>query len=165
MVFFSPSPSTFQVVCAGLAIFPLFSGVHSLDVDTPNNISGCETMKLSWNGEQPPFSLYILFQQNNSIVHEFDNINNTSLFWQAAVPAGAALYLELSDSSPNNYPSYSGNFQVLPGSDACLQSSTVTSSSTGTGIISHLCTKHWHHANHPSTSVVTNPESSNSRNP
>lgn len=140
MTFPSLPPSSFQFARTALLFFWLLCGVHhghSLEIDTPNNLTECETTELTWHGDHPPFILHILYQKDNTLVQEFNNLKNTSLWWQVNVTAGNQLYLELLDSG-GNPKADSGIFTVRPGNNiACLQFST-TSSGTSTGISKSL---------------------------
>ncbi|PIL28511.1 hypothetical protein GSI_08549 [Ganoderma sinense ZZ0214-1] len=136
-------PSGFQFVRTALLCLWLLRGVHygtGLEIDTPQNLTECETTKLIWSGGHPPFTLQILYQ-NNSLVQEFNNINNNFLFWTANVTAGTGLSLELFDSSNSTGPAFSGTFSVQSGNDTtCLQSSSTTSPVYSTGTASSSST-------------------------
>ncbi|KAI1783341.1 hypothetical protein LXA43DRAFT_1102670 [Ganoderma leucocontextum] len=138
MTFPSLPPSGFQIISATL-LLSLLTGVRSqapgfdrLNVDTPNPVGECGTTKFQWQGGQPPFTLHITFQKNNSVFYEFANLTGTAQTWQAAIPAGNVLYLELFDSSDNGSSAFSHSFTIQPGNDACLPSATATSSNTST---------------------------------
>ena len=141
MTFRSLPPSSIQIVSAGLVIFSLLSGAHPLNVDTPNDVSECETTRLTWEGDHAPFILNIQFNQNGSLFKSFANLSGNAMNWRAAVPAGSTLHLELLDSSDKGPSAFSGPFTILSGSDSCLNSSA-TSSSASTGTHIPLLSRH-----------------------
>ena len=137
MKFPSLPPSSFQFVWTTLLFLWLPRGVYGtgFEIDTPprDTLTQCETTKLTWKGGDPPFTLHIRYQKDNSLVQEFHNLTNNSLLWLVNVTAGSQLYLELLDSSDGGKPADSATFVIQPGNDSCLQSSAA-SSGTNTGI-------------------------------
>ena len=129
----SQLPLSPQFVRTALLLLGLLCGVHrvnGLQIDTPFPIRECDLEKLNWGGGQAPFTLNIRFESNSSILEGFTNLTGSTLLWQAKVPAGSQLYLEIIDSSNNKTGSLSGTFIIQPGNDTCLQYSTASFGTT-----------------------------------
>ena len=90
-------------------------------VNTPAFVAQCKPVKLTWQGGEPPYHLYVTAPGNiKEVKADLGDQKGTSMTWKVTVPEGEKFTLNLCDKSGQcNQSGQAG--PVGSGDDSCLK--------------------------------------------
>jgi len=91
-----------------------------LKVNTPTFVAQCKPVKITWQGGEPPYHLYVTAPGNiKEVKADLGDQQGTSMTWKVSIPEGQKFTLNLCDKSGQcNQSAQAG--PVSGGDDSCL---------------------------------------------
>ena len=91
-----------------------------LKVNTPTFVAQCKPVKITWQGGEPPYHLYVTAPGNiREVKADLGDQQGTSMTWKVSIPEGQKFTLNLCDKSGQcNQSAQAG--PVSGGDDSCL---------------------------------------------
>merc|ERR1711964_213973 len=95
-------------------------GDDTLKVNTPTFVAQCKPVKITWQGGEAPYRLYVTAPGNiKEVKADLGDQQGTSMTWKVSVPEGQKFTLNLCDKSGQcNQSAQAG--PVSGGDDSCL---------------------------------------------
>merc|ERR1711964_790283 len=95
-------------------------GDDTLKVNTPTFVAQCKPVKITWQGGEAPYHLYVTAPGNiKEVKADLGDQQGTSMTWKVSVPEGQKFTLNLCDKSGQcNQSAQAG--PVSGGDDSCL---------------------------------------------
>ena len=92
----------------------------TLKVNTPTFVAQCKPVKITWQGGEPPYHLYVTAPGNiREVKADLGDQQGTSMTWKVSIPEGQKFTLNLCDKSGQcNQSAQAG--PVSGGDDSCL---------------------------------------------